>query len=108
MTPEEHLTAAKASNNRVWELLENADRTEADAREMMHAAHASLWHWLYAGEAVHEQRGEWLLSRVHVVLGNPAPALDHATRCLEITEDEGIDGFDRAYACEAMARALAH
>jgi hypothetical protein len=108
MTPDEHVVAAKASNNRVWELVENPDRTAAEAREMVHAAHASLWHWLRAGEVVHEQRGEWLLSRVHVILGNLGPALDHARRCLEITEDEGLEGFDRAYAYEAMARALAH
>jgi hypothetical protein len=108
MTPEEHLVAAKAANNRVWVLLENPDRSAVEAREMLHASHASLWHWLCTGAVANEQRGEWLLSRVQVVLGNPDRALHHATRCLEITENEGLEGFDRAYAYEAMARALAH
>ena len=31
----------------------------------------------------------------------------HAQRCLKITETEGYEDFDRAYAFEAMARAHA-
>jgi hypothetical protein len=107
ITVEEHRRMGIAANNRVWALLESETRSEADDREMVHAARASLWHWLYAGDATNEQRGEWLVSRVHSVLGNPGPALHHAQRCLEITETAGLEDFDRAYAYEAMARALA-
>jgi hypothetical protein len=103
---ETHQELAKAANGRVWELLEKA-RTPAETREMVHAAHASLWHWLYAGEAIHEQRGEWLVSRVYAVVRRPEPALFHARRCREITEANALTGFDLAYACEAMARAHA-
>jgi hypothetical protein len=66
-----------------------------------------MWHWLQCGDDVNEQRGEWLLSHVYAVLGRAEPAVTHALRCLEITEAAGLQGFDRAYAYEAMARALA-
>ena len=103
----DHRDAAVAANNRTWELLGNDARTEADTREMVHVAHASLWHWLQCGEIENEQRGEWLVSHVYAVIGRGEPAMFHARRCLEITEAAGLQGFDRAYAYEAMARALA-
>lgn len=103
----DHRELAVAANNRTWELLGNDARTEAETREMVHAAHASLWHWLQCGDAVNEQRGEWLVSHVYAVIGRGEPAVVHALRCLDITESAGLQGFDRAYAYEAMARALA-
>ena len=74
---------------------------------MLHAAHASRFH---GGEAVEAgpatlARGEWQLSRMHVVLGRPEPALWHAHRCLRWCEENGIGDWDLAYAYEALARA---
>jgi hypothetical protein len=103
----DHGAFARAANGRVWGLLENDARTDDDAREMVDAAHASLWHWRYGGELVHEQRGEWLVSRVYAVLGDGTAAMLHARRCLDLTEQGRLDGFDAVYAAEAMARALA-
>jgi hypothetical protein len=103
----DHRELAVAANQRTWELLGNDARTEAQTREMVHVAHASLWHWLQCGDAEHEQRGEWLVSHVYAVIGRAEPAATHARQCLEITEAAGLQGFDRAYAYEAMARALA-
>jgi hypothetical protein len=100
---------AKQLNGRVWDLLEKEDRSLVEDEEMLHAAHASLYHWLQVGDAVHHQRGEWLLSRVHVVLGHVDAAQRHARRCLELTQrdpDEMAD-FDVAYAYEGVARAHA-
>ena len=104
---EDHREFAVAANNRVWELLGDEARDEAGTREMVNAAHASLWHWQYAGTALHEQRGEWLASHVYAVLGRGDTALLHAQRCWALTEEGALEGFDRAYACEAMARAQA-
>jgi hypothetical protein len=103
----DHRELAIAANHRTWDLLGKDDRTDVDNREMVHSAHASLWHWLQCGDAVTEQRGEWLVSHVYAVIGRAEPAVFHALRCLEITEEAGFEGFDRAYAYEAMARALA-
>jgi hypothetical protein len=103
----DHRELAVAANQGTWDLLGKDARTDAETREMVHAAHASLWHWLQCGDAVNEQRGEWLVSHVYAVIGRAEPAVFHARRCLEITEEAGLVGFDRAYAYEAMARALA-
>ena len=64
-------------NNRTWDLLEKRPRTHEEDQELIHAAHASLAHWLKAGTAVHQQRGEWLISRVYVELGRLEPATHH-------------------------------
>ena len=91
--------------NRVWELLDQADRTVEDDDEMLHAAHASRYHWGQVGEPVHAARGEWQCSRVYATLGRAEPALYHGRRCLELTEKHGLSPFDLGCAHEAIARA---
>jgi hypothetical protein len=93
--------------NLVWDLMDKADRTVEDDDRMVHAAHASRFHWDEIGEPLNFQRGEWQVSRVYAVLKRPAPSLYHAQRCLDLTEKNDIGGFDRAFAYEAMARAYA-
>ena len=93
--------------NRVWALLETADRSPAQTDEMIHAAHASRYHWSVVGEPANLARGEWQCSRVYAVIGRGEPALWHARRCLEILEAAGIGDWDLAAAYEAMARASA-
>ena len=92
--------------NHVWTLLERSDRSALEADEMLHAAHASRYHWGEVGEPVNLARGEWQCSRVYSVLGRPEPALWHARRCLALCEEHGIGDFDIAFAHEAIARAL--
>lgn len=106
---EAHKHFAKSLNGRVWELLQKTSRTADEDDEMLHAAHACTYHWKFAGNAVHHQRGEWLISHVHVVLGHANEALRHAERCLEITQSnkELMEDFDIAYAFEGIARAQA-
>jgi DNA-binding transcriptional MerR regulator len=97
--------------NSTWTLLEKADRSAAEADEMIHRAHASRWHWARAAgsKTVNLARGEWLCSRVYATLGRAEPAQWHARRCVEIVEslgeDEGRESWDLAGAYEAMARA---
>lgn len=92
--------------NHVWTLIETADRTAAQTDEMIHAAHASRYHWWRADAGPeHLARGEWQCSRVYAVLGRGEPALWHARRCLEICEANGIGDWDLAFAYEALARA---
>jgi hypothetical protein len=90
--------------NRVWELLDKADRTPEEADEMVHAAHASRYHWGKVGTPLEFERGEWQISRVYSALERPEAALHHAKRCLEICEANGIGDFDIAFAYEALAR----
>jgi hypothetical protein len=91
--------------NEVWRLVE----TREDDERMLHAAHASRFHWGEAPECRPENlaRGEWQVSRVYVVLGRAEPAVWHAQRCLDHCERAGLGDWDLAYAYEALARAHA-
>jgi DNA-binding transcriptional MerR regulator len=91
--------------NHVWTLMENTGRTLDETDEMIHAAHASRYHWGNVGDAANRARGEWQVSRMYAVLGRGEPALWHARRCLEICEENGIGDWDLAFAFEALARA---
>jgi CO/xanthine dehydrogenase FAD-binding subunit len=109
LDPGGHRAVAVALFNHVWTLIENPGRTPADDDEMIHAAHASRFHWARAAdsEPVNLARGEWQCSRVYAVLGRAEPAMWHARRCLAILEDNEIADFDLAAAYEALARAAA-
>lgn len=104
-----HRALGVALFNHVWTLLEKPDRSAAEADEMIHAAHASRFHWSRAegGEPINLGRGEWQCSRVYAVLGRAEPAVWHAKRCLAYAADPSAEDWDLAAACEAMARATA-
>ena len=91
--------------NEVWRLMESRE----DDDRMIHAAHASRYHWGEAPECKPENlaRGEWQVSRVYTVLGRAEPALHHAQRCLEICEanPDNLEDWDLPFAYEALARA---
>jgi tetratricopeptide (TPR) repeat protein len=91
--------------NEVWRLMETRENDE----RMLHAAHASAYHWSEAPECEpkNRARSEWQVSRVYTVLGRAEPALHHAERCLEICEAnaDNIEDWDLPFAYEALARA---
>jgi DNA-binding transcriptional MerR regulator len=91
--------------NHVWTLLEIPHRTADQDDEMLHAAHASRYHWGEVGNAANRARGEWQCSRVYSVLGRAEPAIHHARRCLELCETNLLRDWDLAAAWEAIARA---
>lgn len=91
--------------NHVWTLMKTENRTRAQDDEMLHAAHASRYHWGEIGEPVNFARGEWQCSRVYAVLKRAEPARYHAQRCLAICVEHNIGDFDLAFAYEALARA---
>ena len=103
-----HRSLAVELFNHVWRLLETEDRTPEQDDEMVHAAHASRWHWAQTGVDDLPQRlavGEWQCSRVYAVLGRGEPAVHHARRCLALAEGPGIEDWVLAAAYEGMARA---
>jgi len=102
-----HKEFAVAFNNLVWNLLQKKGRTEQENDTMIHAAHASHYHWSIVGKPINAQRGEWLISHVYAVLKRAEPALYHAKKCMELTERHKFVDFDLAFAYEAMARAYA-
>jgi hypothetical protein len=91
--------------NEVWRLMESRE----DDDRMLHAAHASAYHWSKAPECEpkNRARSEWMCSRVYAVLGRPEPAIHHAMRCLEITQEhaDSMEDWDLPFAYEALARA---
>jgi hypothetical protein len=89
--------------NGLWPLMEKDARTPEEDAQLVHQAHASLYHWSQVGEQVNRARGEWMCSRVYAVVGRAEPALWHAHRCIALAEPSG--DWDLAIAYEALARA---
>jgi len=102
-----HLKQGKALFNHVWDLMGKPDRTPYETELMLHAAHASRWHWEQTPECkpVNRSRGEWQVSRAYAVAGRGEPARHHAQACLDLCREHGIGDFDLAFAYEALARA---
>ena len=93
--------------NLVWELLDKEERTVDENDRMLHAIHASRFHWGEIGTPLEFERGEWQVSRVYSVLNRSEAAIYHARRCYAICTENGITDFDVAFAYEALARAYA-
>ena len=91
----------------VWDLMEKTDRSPEEDDKMLHAAHASRYHWGEIGTPLEFERGEWQISRVYALLQRPESALYHAERCLAICQTNNIGNFDLAFAYEGIARAYA-
>jgi hypothetical protein len=102
-----HRHFAAACFNRAWDFLDLPHRNDKQVEEMVHAAHASFWHWLHVPEQtpVNMSIGLWQLARVYAVAGLAEESRRWAHRCLEVGEAERLDPFYRAYAHEAFARA---
>jgi DNA-binding transcriptional MerR regulator len=107
--PESERRLAADLFNLVWTLLEQAGRTPEDDDRMVHAAHASRYHWGQVGGPEQLAIGEWQCARVYSVLGRAEPALHHARRCLEIATAGNTAGtvpdWLVASAHEGLARA---
>jgi len=113
LTPEVHRRLGVDLFNFVWTLIEKPERSQAEDDEMLHATHASRWHWSKAAGSTTANlaRGEWQCARVYSVLGRGEPALWHANRCLEQVEAATKLGeaeeWDLPGAYEGLARANA-
>jgi hypothetical protein len=100
-----HKKIARETNNTIWSALDNPESTMDELEEALHMAHTSHYHWSKVGTAINAARADYMISRVTSAMQWGEPALYHAKRCLEITEETGIGDFDLAFAYEAIARA---
>ena len=107
LDPTEERRVAVDLFNHAWRLLEIDGRTQAQDDDLVHAAHASRWHWGRVGGPEQWAIGEWQCSRVYAVLGRGDQALFHAQRCLDLCDENGVESFVPASAHEALARAHA-
>jgi hypothetical protein len=91
--------------NRVWGLLDQAQRTREEDEQMVSMCHASLAHWRDRDdvEAHHLSVGYWQLSRVYAVIGKGTPARRYAMLCL--VASAGESPFYQGYGHEALCRA---
>lgn len=103
-----HRLQAVEANNSVWDQVERTDRGPDDDEDMLRRAYAAAYHWDRAADRTpaNAARADWLLSKVHLLVGRPETSLHHAERCLATCEQHGLKDFDLAYAHEATARAL--
>ena len=102
-----HRKMAVETNNGVWPFLDKANPTQEDLEEALHMAHASRYHWSKVGQPINIGRAEYVISRVYSAMKRAEPAVYHAKRCLEMTEQAGVKDFDIAFAYEVMTRAHA-
>ena len=102
-----HRKSAVDLFNHTWTLMMKASRTVEEDSQMVHAAHASAWHWRQVGTPVNFARSEWQCSRVYALLFQSEASRRHAQRCLDLCHEHAIGGFDEAFALEALARAAA-
>ncbi len=103
-----HRFQAVEANNSTWELIELADRGAEGDEDMLRRAYAAAYHWDRAAGRTpgNSARADWLLAKVHLLVGHPETSLHYAQRCFATCEEHGLKDFDLAYAHEATARAL--
>ena len=93
--------------NHAWGFIDLPQRTVEETEDMLHAAHASFWHWSQRPDltTTNLSIGYWQLARVYTLTGDPETALRYPRRCLETSAEAGP--FYEGYAHEAFARAEA-
>lgn len=87
--------------NETWTLLDKADRTEVEEREMLGRTLASLWHWRQRADLTPQNIsvGCWQAARVCALLGLSDLARRYAEESLS---NSGDDPFYRGYALEGL------
>lgn len=91
--------------NQAWDLLERTDRSPEDDLAMLGRALGSWALWRRVGEPRNHAVGDWQVSRVFAVLGDPAWAMRYAESGLEICRSRGLGPYLEACAWESVARA---
>ena len=84
-----HRYFAIEANNRAWTLVEKADRSQDENRELLRVAGVSQWHWEAVGTEVHKARASMLMAEVYAQRGYG----DAATRAGR-TFAANVDGRD--------------
>ena len=94
-------------NNAAWDLLDKPHRSADETERLLHSAHASVHHWLAAGNELNRLRGMVLLASVYAAAGLPEGAVRYAELALAMSEaaSETQSAFDRATTLAAAARA---
>lgn len=98
---------AMETNNRAWQLAAETSRTEAEAREMLDAAHASAYHWMQVGTELNHIRAKYLVAEVHALLGMGPSAAALAGEARGYFEYREAPDWELAYVDVIYAHAVA-
>ena len=96
---------AAACNNRAWQLVEQPNRTPSDVHEMLHAAHASAWHWARIGTSLNEARSNMLLGMAHALAGDGPLGLRYAMLAFNYFNEHEAPDWEQAFAHATLAAA---
>ena len=104
-----HRSMAASCFNKTWEYLRKSELSAEEAEEMVHASHASFWHWTQVEDhtPLNISIGTWQLARVYAVARLPERAEYFAQRCIEVGENNDLFPYFVGYGYEAKARAKA-
>src|SRR5688572_11029435 len=85
-----HKHFSKHCFNRAWDLIDKSPRTPEENEQMIHLAHASIWHWSERANCSDKNLsiGYWQLSRIYALLHDGACAINYARTCLEKTPQD--------------------
>jgi tetratricopeptide (TPR) repeat protein len=98
---------AVAGNNMAASLEEKSDRDSVETRGMVVAAEGGLRYWRLAGTWLEEERAEYRLARTLLQAGDPAAAVEHARRCVDICGANDAPPFERFFGYAVLAIACA-
>lgn len=108
MTEEvQHKNFAIKSNNDFWTLIDRGHLTPAEKEEVIHLAHASLWHWSKVGQPINLVRGYYVISRAYFSADKKIEGIYWGEKCWDQTEEMNLMGFDLVFGLEISARCKA-
>ncbi|MBM3494921.1 MAG: hypothetical protein FJX72_11480 [Armatimonadetes bacterium] len=93
--------------NDCWDLIDKAERDDAETESMRLLAYASLWHWKQRDDCapMNLSVGYWQVSRVEALAGNGDLAGEFGRKSLDAAQTGALPPFYAGYAYEALARA---
>ena len=108
---EEHKKFTAGLFNLTWSLLDKKDRTKEEDDKMIHAAHASRFHWGEIGTSANFERGEWQISSARANYPErilPARARTNSLQRQKFEKREAAGSFSntKEHACRIRQLAL--
>jgi hypothetical protein len=102
-----HTYFSKECFNRAWDYIDKANRNQNEEDLMLQLSLASLWHWSQRKDATPTNLSisYWQVSRAFALMKQAENARHYGELCLQLSREEGVGGYFRGYAYEALARA---
>jgi len=102
-----HRAFAKAAFNGAWDLIDLAERSADQDRQMLALAFASRWHWGEVGTDQNIAISDWQVGHVASLVGDRWLAETFSRAAYERAQSADLPTWLRASAAEGMARAAA-